>query len=83
MSCKNCNTLCAEAGIDGEMCSAWTKKPMTNADKIRAMTDEELEDFLIDVSMFGGVRGLEKIQTWSEWLKEEAPEMVEKSEGRK
>lgn len=74
MSCKDCNTSCAEAGSEGMMCMAWTKKPKSNADKIRAMTDEELEDFLIDVSMFGGVRGSEKIQTWSEWLQEEATE---------
>ena len=53
MNCKDCNTNCHEAGTDGEMCSAWTRKPIVeaevskkqpNADRIRAMTDEELRE---------------------------------------
>ena len=43
----------------------------TNADRIRAMTDEELADFLQDIANLGGVNGLQKIMTWIEWLKEE------------
>lgn len=46
VDCRECNTECARA--DGNygytFCSCFTpkKKPMTNADRIRAMSDEEL-----------------------------------------
>jgi len=40
-------------------------KPKTNADKIRAMTDEELADWLI---MNGNGSDY---QTWLDWLKQE------------
>ena len=43
-----------------------TDDPMTNADRIRAMTDEELADWLI---MNGDGSDY---QTWLDWLKEEA-----------
>lgn len=46
---------------------------MTNADRIRSMTDEELAEFLQDVAMFGGVTtDNKKILTWIDWLEEEA-----------
>lgn len=44
---------------------------MTNADKIRAMTDEELADFMICVAQQGGIpRGGVPIR-WLDWLKQE------------
>ena len=33
VGCKVCNTNCNEAGTDGEMCSAWTKKPTAEAER--------------------------------------------------
>ena len=50
--CKNCGTpitkeWCEEGYPEG--CEHWTpKKPMTNADRIRAMTDWELAEFMAD-----------------------------------
>lgn len=46
---------------------------MTNADKIRAMTDEELVDFILKVG--GNIRaGLTPDGGWLNWLKQEANE---------
>jgi hypothetical protein len=44
--------------------------PMTNADRIRAMSDEELEAFLIDVDL--DKKGSPFITDWGKWLKEPA-----------
>ena len=60
-----------------EICLNW--KPITNADRIRAMTNEELTDFLIGV---GDGNTPEKIvisvrdtrfeeKMWLDWLKQE------------
>ena len=43
-------------------------KPMTNADRIRAMTDEQLEVFLIDVDL--DKAGSPFITEWGKWLKQ-------------
>lgn len=50
-------------------------QPKTNADRIRAMTDEELAEFLQDVAMQGGIE-IEPfgISTWLDWLKQEESE---------
>lgn len=45
---------------------------MTNADRIRQMTDEELAEFLQDVAMQGGIELGGRLTTWLDWLKEEA-----------
>lgn len=42
-------------------------KPITNADRIRSMSDEELADFLDETDSVYWDR-----QTWLDWLKEEA-----------
>lgn len=42
-------------------------KPQTNADRIRSMSDEELEEFLIDLADDGNLR-------IREWLKQPAEE---------
>ena len=50
VDCRECNTECVRA--DGNygytFCSCFTpkKKPMTNADRIRAMTDEEFAEWI-------------------------------------
>ena len=46
--------------------TCYESKPQTNADKIRAMTDEELADWLV---MNGNG---EDYKTWLDWLKQEA-----------
>jgi len=33
VGCKVCNTNCYEVGTDGEMCSAWTKKPTVEVEE--------------------------------------------------
>ena len=63
--------------------SNFKPKPITNADRIRAMTDEELDKFLGEVqwdvaNYCGGVTQKqeypvpEKRGAWLDWLKEEA-----------
>ena len=49
-------------------------KPKTNADLIRAMTDEELARFMSKVETNGRVFGLKGIASWLKWLKQEADE---------
>ena len=44
----------------------------TNADRVRAMSDEELADFLEDVAMQGGIETGGHILAWIDWLKQEA-----------
>lgn len=51
------------AGITKYTDESWIK---TNADKIRAMTDEELAEWLEDRTMLP-INGL-----WLDWLKQEA-----------
>lgn len=56
---KDCNTCkfelykaeeipCRDCGMDDR--EYWQAKPQTNADRIRAMSDEELAEFIRDVS---------------------------------
>ena len=53
-------------GCFGEdMCRC--REPMTNADRIRSMTDEELAEFLIDLADDGNLR-------IREWLQQPAEE---------
>ena len=46
----------------------------TNADRIRAMSDEELANFLMNVACRGGIETENGIARWTliDWLKEEA-----------
>lgn len=56
----------------GIVCDINKPKP-TNADRIRAMSDEELEAFLIDVDL--DKAGSPFINEWGKWLKQPAEEM--------
>lgn len=54
---KKCCFNCARSGTNcevwhncGEDCPGWDRKVVTNADRIRAMTDEELAHCMIGVS---------------------------------
>jgi hypothetical protein len=55
---------------EGKTPSNWKPLPMTNADRIRAMTDEELEAFLIDVDL--DKAGSPFITEWGKWLQQPA-----------
>ena len=48
-------------------CGAYVPTQMTNADRIRSMTDEELAEFLIDLADDGNLR-------IREWLQQPAEE---------
>lgn len=49
----------------------WKPKQKTNADRIRAMTDEELAVFLSQTEEHLFTGNLWSIKTWNEWLKTE------------
>ena len=53
-NCKKCRSRCMHAGkdrdfvcINGVSCKITMENPKTNADRIRAMSDEELIGFLV------------------------------------
>ena len=57
-NCKNCRSRCIHAGkdrdfvcINGVSCKITTGKSQTNADRIRAMSDEELAEFIYRCEM--------------------------------
>lgn len=57
-NCKDCHSGCVHAGkdrnfvcINGVSCKITTGKSQTNADRIRAMSDEELADFIYRCEM--------------------------------
>lgn len=71
VDCRKCQRFSA-CYFDGDDCIGFVPKTMTNADRIRSMTDEELAEYLDGVchdlwQMF--VRDPKKM--WLEWLKEE------------
>ena len=47
-------------------------RPQTNADRIREMSDEELEDFLNNVD--GQYYSKSMVPSWKDWLKQEVAE---------
>lgn len=75
MNCKNCNANCGSKGNDREIaCSGY--RPMTNSDRIRHMTDEELS-VLLNNQRYWPVWCDDNCQTVCrdcclKWLKEEA-----------
>ena len=72
-TCKNCGTPITKEYCEDnypEVCEHWTpKKPKTNADRIRAMSDEELADMLYETDSRIGNADLDE---WLEWLKQPA-----------
>ena len=70
IKCGSCigKTLCGEPEDTALVCvDRVIGKPMTNADRIRAMSDEELAQFLIDLADDGNLR-------IREWLQQPAEE---------
>lgn len=62
--------------VDPAICEAykdcqWATRPLTNADRIRAMTDEELAEFMNDVAQRGGIPIGGSVIKWFIWLKQE------------
>ena len=52
MNCKYCKADCVRRGEHREKeCKGYM--PMTNADRIRAMTDEEMSEFLCSITECG------------------------------
>ena len=69
--CGECNLRWA-CDIDPDKCNAWPNPvPMTNADRIRAMSDEELAAFLFQVG-YNHRCGLKEYAL--EWLQQPAEE---------
>ena len=58
---ENSVTVVPRKGIC-RTCNGSGKKPMTNADLIRSMSDEELTEFLIDLADDGNLRIREWLQ---------------------
>ena len=74
--CKLCKY--EHCSMESKECSGCTQnatdkyKRMTNADRIRSMSDEELADFLMDVSM--GMLFDKKVMNVETWLQSEVEE---------
>jgi hypothetical protein len=56
MNCKFCKADCVRSGEDRELEKRNCYQPMTNGDRIRAMSDEELADFLGWRSLCGHIQ---------------------------
>ena len=65
--------------MEGSECDQFNQsvidKPMTNADRIRAMNDGELEAFLIDVCL--DKVGSPFITDWGKWLQSPVEELLD------
>ena len=63
----NINNECKIGGwmIPKVGCQDGKAKPITNADRIRAMTDEELAEWLVEVTE-------DNTPDWLDWLRQEA-----------
>lgn len=78
IKCINCNNAgkCLDhreiQDLAGCTSGILDRKAKTNADRIRSMTDEELVDFLMDISM--GMLFDKKIMNVKSWLQSEVEE---------
>ena len=85
-NCKDCHSRCVHAGkdrdfvcVNGVSCKITTGKSQTNADRIRAMSDEELRNWLFqrdctNIAAFlehGGMGVMNAVQLL-DWLKQPA-----------
>ena len=61
------SATCVECGL-----SRKNYKPITNADKLRAMSDEELADWVWGAETAGRAYGPRGKKAWLDWLREEA-----------
>lgn len=81
--CKTCVAKCTGAGGKGHAPNCTTyieeeKKKMTNADRIRSMTDEELAEWLTTITTDAQKEVVESQcfvdYQWKEWLESEVEE---------
>ena len=85
-NCKDCHSRCVHAGkdrdfvcVNGVSCKITTGKSQTNADRIRAMSDEEMCNWLFqrdctNIAAFlehGGMGVMDAVQLL-DWLKQPA-----------
>lgn len=71
--CKNNGTVvCNRCDMYYDEFDPIDKPPITNADRIRAMNDEKLADFIWGVETEGRAYGPRGRKAWIDWLKQEA-----------
>lgn len=83
-NCKDCHSRCVHAGkdrkfvcINGVSCKI-AEKPMTNAQKIRSMSDEELAEFIKNIKVRAALcKSIKNNDAFeelcsAEWLKQHA-----------
>ena len=68
-NCTKSNSKCEVWHVCGKDCPEWDNAIKTNADRIHAMSDEELAERLDEWQDWGGGLGKE---WWLEWLKQPA-----------
>ncbi len=83
-SCVYASGICKKTGVEIRTttgCTYHTPKPMTNADRIRSMSDEELVEFILPITECGRCptgeipcTGDNCRRTLLGWLREEAAE---------
>ena len=82
-NCHNCERLviCPWANPEEIICSSFKAKPITNADRIRSMSDEKLAEFMKysgascpDAHFVGDYSCHDCKECWLDWLKQEASE---------
>ena len=74
-SCVHAKGICEKTGVTirySTGCTYHTPKPQTNADRIRAMTDEELAHLLHSAEEHLFTGNLWSYEEWTAWLKREA-----------
>lgn len=72
--CKRCKykSTCSSSS-ESDFCLNYEALPLTNADRIRAMTDEELADWFSSIAEEAVKHGGKiKSSCWLDWLKEES-----------
>ena len=85
MKCTGRNCPMQNGMVDPAHCLAadeclYVTKPLTNADCIRAMTDDDLSIFISEVKIDGLLRKFEFPSSaidWLEWLKQEAQDAID------
>ena len=73
-SCNNCRWDGKEINPCGGCTweSEWERKPVTNADRIRSMTDEELAETIMKQCAERACPLTDCFKCWIDWLKQEA-----------
>ena len=71
-NCARVNTNCEVWHNCGEDCPGWDSKVVTNADRIRAMSDEKLATWMAECNAYGE-RG--DASQWLPWLQQPAEDL--------